>query len=152
MLPTSEDADLYQHTSEIIFQLTSCTESPIISTVNNSYSKKEHEAFILTLPTGVLQTMLNQKFGKDNLNQCFQAETCLHHVLLPLFHSGFLEHDTDWKAFASACCYVETMLALLNEYAAVDFHPLQGYLLGWESETQINDDHIHMATTTVLHY
>ena len=155
VLPTLEEVELrvnlYPCVSKIISPLTSGMESPLISMVNNSYSKKEREAFILTLPMWV-QTMLNQKFGKDNLNQCFRAETCLHHVLLPLFHSGFLEPDTDWKAFASACFYVEIMLALLNEYAAVDFCPLQGYPLGWESETQINDDHIRMATAAALHY
>ena len=155
VLPTLEEVEprvnLYPRVSEIISPLTSGMESPLISMVNNSYSKKEREAFVLTLPTWV-QTMLNQKFGKDNLNQCFRAETCLHHVLLPLFHSGFLEPDTDWKAFASACFYVEIMLALLDEYAAVDFRPLQGYPLGWESETQINVDHIRMATAAALHY
>jgi hypothetical protein len=44
------------------------------------------------------------------------------------------------------------MLALLNEYAAVDFCLLQGYPLGWQSKTQINDDCIHMATAAALHY
>ena len=55
-----------------------------------SGTRQERANFVDLLPTRV-QVKLNQPFGKDNLTQCFKAEACFRHVLLPLYKSAFLE-------------------------------------------------------------
>ena len=93
-----------------------------IAATRNTMSKKEREAFAATLPTKV-QLMLNQPFGKDNLNQSFKAEARLHHVLLPLFRSGFLGDD-DWANLGAGCKEARTIIDLLGEHGGIDFRPL----------------------------
>jgi hypothetical protein len=83
--------------------------------------------------------------------QCFKAETCLRHVLLPLYHSAFLT-EAEWKQFAAASDMAKMMLELLDEHASIDFRPLQGFQSDWADATAIDDDRARMATAALLHY
>ena len=114
-------------------------------------SKKAREDFLLTLPTNV-QTKLNQKFGKENLKQCFKSEACLRLVLLPLYNSGYLNTTNDRKALAEAYKPFWLLLQLLKEHEQVDFRPLKGYQQDWRTATAINPDRVSMATAALLHY
>ena len=84
-----------------------------IPSINNSFRRKvERECFVLTLDkyNPKIHAKLDQPFGKDNLSQCFHAEPCLRHVLLPLWKSGFLCHDQ--KSWAQLCVAYRPMATL----------------------------------------
>ena len=103
-----------------------------------------------SLPDKVRIT-LNQPFGKDNINQSFTADCRLRHVLLPLFKSNFLE-GADISQLAIAYRPAFVLRRLLREHANVDFSSLPGYPLGWESETDINEQRVRMITAAFLHF
>jgi hypothetical protein len=119
-------------------------------TASNTASQREREAFVATLPTSV-QLKLNQPFGKDNLVQCFKAETCFRHVLLPVYHSGFLTGQ-DWTQLATASPMAKTLLDLLAEHDSIDFRPIQGFQADWKTATTIDGNRTRMATAALLHY
>ena len=121
-----------------------------LPTLNNSVTRKAREAFATTLSPRV-QAMLNQKFGKENLTQCFKSEACLRHVLLPLWKSGFVDGES-WCSLASASQTARTLLDLIKEYGDVDFNVLQGYPKGWADEKELNEHRIRMSTAALLFF
>ena len=123
----------------------------ILPSVQSRVSASERAIFLATLPTRV-QVKLNQPFGKDNIVQCFQSEACLRLVLLPLYKSGFLSRSTDWSALAVAYREANKFLALIKDHADVDFRPLQGYNVRWNSIKTIDNDRVRMATAALLHF
>ena len=89
--------------------------------------------------------MLNQEFGKPNLNQSFTAAACFRHILLPLFHLNFLKsgHYSNLSSnLRTASSEAATLTELLAEYQGFDFRLLQGFSEGWEDETEINHDRV----------
>jgi hypothetical protein len=116
----------------------------------NTVTMKEREAFAAKLPTSV-QLKLNQAFRKENIVQCFKAEACLRHVLLPLYHSNYMT-ETDWKQLAAASANASMLVELLDEHALIDFRPLQGFQRDWKEATKTDDDRTQMATAALLHY
>ena len=100
-----------------------------------------------------ISVKLDQPFGKDNLRQCFHSQAALRHVLLPLWKSGFL-HDCeqDWLHFSQAYYPAEVLLDLLRDYGDVPFQGVRGYPVGWDTETEVNQDRTSMATAALLHF
>jgi hypothetical protein len=118
-----------------------------LPTVNNSVGRVAREAFVTTMLSPRVQALLNQKFGKENLNQCFAAEACFRHVLLPLWKSGFLEDDEQaWNALSGASAEARTLLDLLREYGDVDFNALQGYPANWNTEAKLNKTRVRSTS------
>ena len=114
-------------------------------TNHNSSTRQERTNFVESLPTRV-QVKLNQPFGNDNLTQCFKAEACFRHVLLPLYKSAFLEVDPEWQVLAEAMDHARVLLELIRDHHAVDCRPLQGYQDNWEDVTRIEPNRVRMAT------
>jgi hypothetical protein len=120
-------------------------------TVGNTVAKGERENFIRSLPTRV-QVKLDQKFGKDRIAQCFKSEACLRHVLIPLYKSGFLLRDEEWKNFREAFHMVKIFLELWDDHTAIDFAGIQGYQKDWDVPTKIDPMRVQMATAALLHF
>ena len=100
-----------------------------------------------------IRAKLDQPFGKDNLNQCFSAEPRLRHVLLPLWKSGFLYQCMDeWANLRLAYPPCATLFDLLDEFGEVDFNPLQGFPRNWESESEVNQTRVSMATAALMFF
>lgn len=96
---------------------------------------------------------LDQPFGVENLTQCLYSTPSLHHILLPLWKSGFLVWcDVDWRSLCAAHYPARVLRELLQECGTVCFQPLRGYPAGWESETVVNTDRVRMATAAFLHF
>ena len=116
-------------------------------------TKQEREAFINNDEVSPrVRALINQSFGKENLNQCFQSEACLRLVLLPLWKSNFLDRSCEWSVFASVCREAMCLQSLMSEYIDVDFQPLQGFQPNWETEVTINRERIRWATAALLHF
>jgi hypothetical protein len=127
-----------------------------IPSINNSFRKAERERFVLTLDkyNPKIRAKLDQPFGKDNLSQCFHAEPCLRHVLLPLWKSGFLCRDQkSWAQLCVAYRPMATLRRLIKKYGDVDFNQLKGFNKpGWENETVLNEERKTMASAALLHF
>jgi hypothetical protein len=127
-----------------------------IPSINNSFRKAERERFVLTLDkyNPKIRAKLDQPFGKDNLSQCFHAEPCLRHVLLPLWKSGFLCHDQkSWAQLCVAYRPMATLRRLIKKYGNVDFNQLKGFNKpGWKNETVLNEERKTMASAALLHF
>jgi hypothetical protein len=128
-----------------------------IPSINNSFRKVERERFVLTLDkyNPKIHAKLDQPFGKDNLSQCFHAEPCLRHVLLPLWKSGFLCHDQ--KSWVQLCVtyhpMATTLCRLIKKYGDVNFNQLKGFNKpGWENEAVLNEERKTMASAALLHF
>ena len=132
-----------------------CGSISKLPTIRSSFNSAAREAFALSLDKvdPRIRAKLDQPFGKDNLNQCFYAEPRLRHVLLPLWKSGFLYScDFDWANLSRAYPPCAVLLALLAEFGDVDFNPLKGFPLNWESENKVNLDRVSMATAALLFF
>jgi hypothetical protein len=60
--------------------------------------------------------------------------------------------EVEWKKFADLYDMAKTMLELLEEYASIDFRPLQGFPPDWKEATSIDDDRTSMDTAALLYY
>ena len=80
-------------------------------------------AFKDSLPTRV-QVTLDQKFGKDNLNQSFTADVCFRHILLPLFKSNLLS-PREQGMLVRASKPANVLRSLLSEHSDIDFSPCE---------------------------
>jgi hypothetical protein len=146
--------------TEVHFPRVSGFTSPITSTstlshpvndLKNTIGKQEREAFVKDeLPTRI-SAMLDQKFGKENLSQCFLAEPCLRHVLAPLVTSSFLS-PSDLSNLQEALPEARTYASLLTEFRDVDFRPLKNYSPNWQGASTINASLVQMATAALLHF
>ena len=122
-----------------------------LPTVRNTVAKREREEFVRSLPTRV-RVKLDQKFGKENRNQCFVSAACLRHVLIPLYKSGFLVEPHGWDNFRKAFHMVEIFLTLWNEHSSVNFAEIQGFHKGWDEAAEIDQTRVRMATAALLHF
>ena len=122
-----------------------------LPSVKNNVAKREREEFVQSLPTRV-QVKLDQKFGKDNIVQCFKAKACLRHVLIPLYKSGLLSREYDWENFRSAFNMVDIFLTLWDEHQHVNFDNIQGYQKDWDDATVIDSSRVRMSTAALLHF
>jgi hypothetical protein len=95
--------------------------------------------------------MLNQPYGKDNLEQFFVSEAALRHILLPLWKSGLVAPD-DWATFRRVSPYVDQLLQLWDELALVDFNPLRGFQPDWEQVTEVCPHRVKMVSAALLHF
>ena len=94
---------------------------------------------------------LSQPYGKDNLTQCYTSEAAFRHVLLPLWWSGFLYQDVaSWEALTRAYYPAKVLDDLLTAYSDVDFTDLKGFPPGWETESEVNQDRVAMATAAAM--
>jgi hypothetical protein len=121
-----------------------------VPTVTNTITKKEREHFVTTRLPNKIRVMLDQPFGKDNLSQCFSAETTFRHVLLPLVHSSYLS-PADWILLQATYPPAHILATLLTEYSGVDFLSFQGYPDSWDSKI-IDQDRVKLATAALLHF
>ena len=100
-----------------------------------------------------INAKLDQPFGKDNLRQCFHSQASLRHVLLPLWKSGFLcGRDHDWESFSLAHYPTRVLLDLIDDYGDTPFQGIRGYPEGWDTETEVNQSRVQMATAALLHF
>ena len=138
---------------------------PPAPTLQESFSTAAQAKFVLSLDKldPRISAKLDQPFGKDTLSRFFLAEPRLRHVLLPLWKSGFLTNGTDsdglpirnlpaWSHLAVAHRPTATFLRLWRKYKDVDFTALQGYHYGWDSETQVNEHRVAMATAALMQF
>jgi hypothetical protein len=95
-------------------------------TRGNSITKREREFFVTKILPSRVREKLDQKYGKDNLRQCFKSQACLRLVLLPLLRSQFLQ-ENDWKSLATVSAEAAMLTDLVRDYHDVDFQDLRGY-------------------------
>jgi hypothetical protein len=121
-----------------------------VPTLANTVNRREREFFVENNLPSRIRAMLDQPFGKENLEQCFSAEPCLRHVLLPLVKSTYLD-QANWTALQVAYRPASTLASLLKEYTSIDFRPLQGYPKSWKNN-EIDQNRVRMATSALLHF
>jgi hypothetical protein len=124
-------------------------------TLREAFTQSAQRQFRISLNAiepGLL-ARLDQPFGKDNLSQCFYSTPGLRHVLLPLWKSGFLYEDPlSWNSFCDAYFPASILRDLLQEYGDTPFAGIRGFPAGWESETDVNQERVAMATAALLHF
>jgi hypothetical protein len=115
-------------------------------------AQRQFRSTLNSIEPGIV-ARLDQPFGKDNLSQCFYSTPGLRHVLLPLWKSGFLYEDPlSWGSFCDAYFPAAILRDLLLEYGDVPFAGIRGFPEGWESETDVNQERVAMATAALLHF
>jgi len=96
---------------------------------------------------------IDQPFGKEHLLQSFVSEAALHHVLLPLWKSGFLVGDEySWESLCAAYYPARLLRNLLSDYGDVPFSTARGFNPNWDTETKINQDRVAATTAAFLHF
>jgi hypothetical protein len=125
------------------------TSSP--RTNGNSITKREREFFVTTMLPPRVREKLNQKYGKENLQQCFKSQACLRLVLLPLLRSHFLQ-EGDWKKLASVSHEAAILTELVRDYFDVDFQDLRGYYRPPEDMETIPAHRVRMASAALIHF
>jgi hypothetical protein len=113
-------------------------------------SRADKDAFQATLPSAI-QLQLSQKFGKDNLKQCFYLQKSGTQALHLLYSSGYLSNYTKNKlerAFAPARQYRR----LVKLYQNVDFSSLQGFQKDWEKQTELSLVQRDLTTACLIYF
>ena len=102
-----------------------------------------------------ISAYLEQPFGKENLLQTFTSDAALRHVLLPLWKSGCLFGDgPSWASLRTAHYPARVLDSLLREYGSVPLTMTgpNSYNPNWETETDLNQERVQMATAAFLHF
>jgi hypothetical protein len=113
-------------------------------------SQADKDAFLATLPTAI-QLQLNQKFGKDNLKQCFYLQKTGSQAMLLLYKSGFMT-NTVKKKLESAFPPARKLRQLMKKYEFVDFRSMQGFQPDWKSQTALSRAQRDMTTACLFHF
>jgi hypothetical protein len=126
--------------------------SPSDLHVPRNLTRHDHEAFKATFPTPV-QVQLDQPFGKDTSDLSFTSDVEFRHILLFLYRSCFLTRS-DRRRLEKADPLALQLSRLLCKYSPLDFRPFQGYGLyaDFETETEINQHLVDLASATLPHY
>jgi hypothetical protein len=120
-------------------------------TRGNSTTKSEREFFVTKILPPRVREKLDQKYGKDNLRQCFKSQACLRLVLLPLLRSHFLQ-ESDWKNLVTVSFEAAMLTDLVRDYHDVDFQNLRGYYRPPEDMDDIPDHRVRMASAALVHF
>jgi hypothetical protein len=116
------------------------------------YSRREREDFVSSPKVSDrVRAMLNQPFGKDNLDQFFVSEAAMRHILLPLRQSLFLE-PCDWYNFRCASRKVFQLSQVYEDLCTVDFNPLRGFQADWENLSEVCPHRARMASAALMHF
>lgn len=113
-------------------------------------SQADKDEFLATLPTAI-QLQLNQKFGKDNLNQSFYLQKTGSQAMLLLYKSGFMT-NTVKKKLESAFPPARQLRQLMKKYEFVDFRSIQGFQPDWKTQTVLSRAQRDMTTACLLHF
>lgn len=144
------------------FPLTSpltSTERPL-PTVNNSFSKRNREMYLKTLPKQV-QDHLNNTNGKSYPIRSFYSPPVGRHMLILVMRFGYLDdldvldgnpRETTWMRLGDEVPLISTFLDIMADYGDVDFNPLRGYPPNWEAETDLNLDRTRMTSAALLYF
>jgi len=125
--------------------------NPSASATRFGRSEREHFALSLDKIDPRIRAKLDQPFGKDNLTQCFYAEPAFQHTFVLLLKTGFLS-NSDWATLVAADPATLLFSQLFDQYAAVDFSPLQGYPQHWKSKTEVNQSRVAMTSAALLYF
>jgi hypothetical protein len=133
-------------TSEIVIRRTMYPDpdTPIFG------SSDEKDAFLATMPTAI-QLLVNQQFGKDNINQCFYVQKTGQQALFLLYDSGFMSNSVR-KQLERAFPPARQLCQLLRRYRDVDFRQIQGFQKGWEKQTKLSVVQQDMTTACLIHF
>ena len=103
-------------------------------------TKAAHREEWLDKQSPRIKALVEQRYGKENIQQCFRSQAALRHVLLPLWKSGFLKDDTEsWLKLVAAFPFVDTFLELINDTYGLDFSDLCGFRHDdFESDTKVD--------------
>lgn len=154
---TPEEDDI-----DYAFPLTSpitSTDTPL-PTVNNSFTKRDREAYLKTLPKKV-QDHLNNYNGKSLPIRSFYSPPAGRHMLILVKRFGYLDDldvlaenppGTTWQYLAQDVPLIAKLLDLIAEYGDVDFNPLRGYPPDWEAETDLNIARTRMTSAALLYF
>jgi hypothetical protein len=118
--------------------------TPIFST------KMNKEVFFASLPNNI-KLMVDQPFGKDNLNQCFYLQKTGKQALFLILTSGYLT-NTAKKKLERAFPPARQLSQIMRKYQEVDFRTLQGFQAGWEKQKELPLAQRDMATACLLHF
>jgi hypothetical protein len=119
VLQVPDPTNYYPRISEVNKQ----NPTTVPPSTHNSIGRKDREAFIEKMLPTRISAMLNQNFGKENISQCFSAEACLRHILLPLYKHRFLT-KCDWTALQSIYPPAQLQHDLLTDHADINIRPL----------------------------
>ena len=87
--------------------------------------------------------MLDCKFGKDNLRQCFTADAQFRHILVFLFKSGFLSPE-DEATLSSTTQLATALDHIIRDHRTVDFTPLRAHDPDWATATTIPPETVRL--------
>ena len=126
--------------------------SPTLRTVFTQDAQRRFKRTLDELDPRI-RAKMEQPFGKDNISQHFTSEASLRHVLVPLWKSGHLAGShRDWASLCEAYYPAKILRGVLEDLGDVPFSGIRGYNPDWETETELNQDRIRMASAALLHF
>jgi hypothetical protein len=147
---TTADAHL-PRSSQVIPSSRSLSKVLNLSSPLNHYSPTDparEKWAIDTIPSSI-QLKLNTPFGKENLNQCFMLEPSFYHLLLPLYHSGYLTPQMT-NALYHTSSTARSFCNLISKFGNIDFRPLRNPIPEWS--IHVKNHRTAMITAALLHY
>ena len=129
--------------------------SPRLPTLAKAWTKKGQEAFLQSNMNDHTRALVNQKFGKPSLTQCFKSEATFRHVLPILFRLGFLDADDaptrSTLVQASPAC--ATLYDLYDDLKDVDFNSLrEPRRMDTPPDDEIDLHRVRQSTAALLYF
>ena len=119
-------------------------EPKLTASLNQEYFNRS------VLPTHY-DLIRDTKFGKPNTNQSFSSGKSFHHVILPLFQSGFL-HQSSMDCIMASYPRASLLWTEYQRLQHVDFRPLRHPNPNWSSQAAIDPHRVDMMAACLLHY
>lgn len=98
-----------------------------------------------------VQLLLEQPFGKDNINQSFTSDLRFRHVLIFLYRSGYLSRRVR-SHLEKACWLAKNLAKIIRQYKPTNFQPLRVQSPNWEQESELSTERKELTTACFLHY
>lgn len=126
-----------------------------LPTLRKAWTSKGQKEFLATCMSARTRALIERKFGKPSLSQCFKSEATLRHVLAPVFRSGFLdiEDPTDRAAVCALGPHYKDFFNMYDIYKDVDFNPLRDpRRMDIPLQTEIDDTRTSMITAALMFF
>jgi hypothetical protein len=127
-----------------------------LPTLSKAWKRKERESFLNSCMSDRVKAILNRKFGKPNINQCFKSEGTFRHVVIPLFRTGHLDIDSpsDRQACIAFDLSTSDFFALYDEYKDVDFNCLRTspVRMDIDAPTELDSDRMRCLTAALIFF